>query len=321
MKANRMKSYLINTLLTIALCAAYGLTSGILGTAIGLLISALLGALYYREHFALGIANSLVALIIFTLFFGPVQALIAGVPMLLLALALALGTRFKLSIYKLLFLCSVLFLLELLFNLGLVGQLSGGEVTLSSMMLEMGRQTRELMLQQYSNPEMAGVIEQAIFSAIDMSIMLAPTIFTVISIVLAFTLISIYKKMMLKHEDMSFLLPFNALQGDKPFSVFYLALVFLFLAAPEGLFFDAAANVVLILGFLFVMLGLAVFNCKLKQNGTKRTARRVLTAALICFSTVFFMLPLFALLICGLADSFFDYRHLRPTEPKKTERQ
>lgn len=318
MKNSGMKPYMINTLLTIALCAAYCLLGGFLRAAVSVLISALLGVTFYREHYGRGIANSLLLLVIFTLFSGAISALLNGVPIVLLALALALGTRTKLSIYKLLLLCAFLYMADLVISMELLKQMTEGAVSFSSVMLETGNQLREVLKEQYQEPEMAAALEQAVTAAVDTCIMLAPAMLMIFSTAFSYILILIYKKMQNRQEtDMSFLLPFDRLQGEGLMAALYLVLLFALTAAPEGLFADAAANVLLFLSFLFVIFGAAVFDYKMKQRGMQKKMRRLLIFVLICFSGVFLMAPVFAFLIAGLSDSFFDHRRLRSKTEEK----
>lgn len=315
MKKEQLQPYALNTLLTIALCAAYQLLGGLLSVVLGLLISALLGQLMQRKHYVFALANSLLILLIFTLFSGVVSALSAGVPLILLAASLALGTRFKLRLPYLLFLCAFLFVMDLVISLGLVSHASGGEVTLSSIMLESGRQMREVLTAQYPDAETGNMINLLVSTVINLSIMLAPALFMIISTVLSYALISIYKKMQLHSgEDMSFLPPFDKLQGERVPAVIFLLLVVALTAAPTGLFYDVAANVCLFLGFVYFALGLSCFDWKLKQKGTKKNIRRLLMAIFICCSGMLFMLPLLLFATYGITDTFFDYRHLRKAD-------
>ena len=282
---------------------------------IGMLIAALLGMVMHREHFALGITNTILVLIIFTLFLKPVAAIVSGAPLILLGLSLCLGTKFKMKLPHMIMLCAVLYLLEVLIGLKVTESLSNGNASFSSMMLETGEQMRTVMQAYYPEPEYKDMIEQAISMSVDMSIMLAPAVFTIVSIVLSSVLVYVYKKMQnVQKTDMSFWIPFNQLQADRLFAVLFLLLFVVLTATRGGMAFAAIANVVLILTFLFFILGLAVFNYKLKQKGAGDTMRKLLTAALICFSTMFCMIPIFALIICGVTDAFFDYRGLRPDD-------
>ncbi len=317
-KNNRFKSYCLNTLLTIALSAAYCLLGGVLGMVVGLLISALLAAVISREHFLVGLGNSIIVLAILVLFLGIVPGISSGVPLVLLGVSLALATRFKLSIYKLLLLCTALFDFDIIFSMNLLGKLSGGEITLSSMMLDMGQQFRSILAEQNLDPASLDMMEKMISNVVDTSIMLAPAMFTIISLVLSYILIVIYKKIQTKSGvDMAFLQPFHQLQSDRVIAVLFLLLLLVLTAVPEGMFFAACANVVLILCFIFFVLGLSVFEYKLRAKGTSRIYRRIWIIALICCSTMFFMIPVIAMVICGISDAFFDYRHLRPEEMSK----
>jgi len=318
LNTNRLKYYFLNTLLTIALCVAYCLFGSFISTVIGMLIAALLGMVMYREHFGLGFGNAILVLIIFTLFLGPEVAIINGVPLILLGISLCLGTKTKMKLHHMIMLCTVLYLLDILIGLKLTESLTNGEFSFNSYMLATGEQMREVMQLYYPDPEYREMIDQAISMSVDTSIMLAPAVFTLVCVVLSYVLISVYKKMqMAQKTDMSFWVPFNQLQADRLFAVLFLVLFVLLTASKNGMFFSVVANVVLILTFLFLVLGLSVFNYKLKQKGAGNTMRNLLTAALICFSTMFCMIPVFALIICGLTDAFFDYRGLRPDDSQE----
>lgn len=312
MNIKRLKPYMYNTLLTIALCAAYCLLGGILGMLTGLLISALLALVLYHEHYGFGAANGILILAIFSIFYGVVPALISGVPLILSALALVLGTRLRLSLYQLLLLCSFLFVADLVLTFKVIGHMSGTDVAFSSIMLDAGRQVREMLAAQYTDPAMEDMLEQVISASVDMSIMLAPAMFMIMSAALSYLLVFIFKRLQQRRGvDVTFLTPFDSMQGDKLIVIVYLFLALLLTAAPEGLLFGALANVLLVLSFLFVVLGLSVFDWKMKQRGTQRTTRRLILFGLICFSTMSFLLPVLVLLICGATDCFFDYRRLR----------
>ncbi len=317
LKKEQLQPYMLNTLLTIALCAAYCLLGGLFSVITGLFISALLGQVMLRRHFIYAVANSFLIFLIFTLFSGVTVALMAAVPLALLAASLALGTRFKLPLPRLLLLCAFLYVMDLMVSLGLASHLSGGEVTLSSVMLETGRQMTELFRAQCPDAETEHLLEQIVTTLIDLSIMLAPSIFMIISTVLSYLIIAIYKKIQQRRgEDMSFLQPFDRLQGERFVAVIFLVLILLLTAAPTGMLYDVVANVCLFLCFLYFCFGLSCFDWKLKQKGTKKTARRVLIAALICCSGMLVMLPFLAFLTYGLTDSFFDYRHLHKQSDK-----
>jgi len=315
-----MKAYMINTLLIIALCAAYSLLGGLLQLVLGLLISALMGVTFYRQHYGFGILNSLLIIMIFSLFGGVLFAISAAAPLILLGIALALGTRFKLSLGRLLFLCAFLFVANIVASFMLAGSQSGGEVTLSASMLEMGRMLKEAFKAQYSDPELATVIDRAVTEAVNMSIMLSPSIFMIISVALAYLLITMYKKLQIKNDvDMAFLTPFEMLRADRLMAVLYLVLLFVFSAAPAGLFADMAINVIVLLSFLFMAVGMSVFDMKMKRSGIKQSVRRLLFAALLLFSGMLFMMPVIFFAVTGLSDSFFDYRRLSGEKEEKEE--
>jgi len=312
----RLKPYFLNTLLTITCCAAYGLIQDIITIPLLLLISVLLGVVFYREHFGLGIANSIVVLTIFTLFFGVVSALVNGVPLILLALALALGVRLKMPLKVLLLLCAGLFMVDLMVSMELLEYFSNGELNISAVMLESGTMVREMMMEQYSDPEMLAMVEEAVRMSVDMAIMLAPGMFIIISTILAYVLIVVYKRVMNRQQvDTSFLIPFEQFGGDRVIAVLYVILFIVLTAAPMGeVFSSAALNVFIVLSFIFAVFGAAVFDYKFKQKGMKKILRRLLIFGALTLSGTFMLIPLFACIVFGLLDSFFDYRHLHTKE-------
>ncbi len=320
MKPDSFKSYITGTLLTIALCAIYCLFGGLLQMVTGLFISALLGDTYFRRHYGYGILNSLLVLTVFALFAGVIAAISAGVPLILLGLALALGTRFKLDVYRLLPLCAFVHIANLLVGFLVADRLSGGEVTYSAMMLDLGQTLQETLASQYTQPELKAAIDDVISRAVDMSIMLSPAMFIVLSTVLSYFLLVVYKKMQQKKgTDMSFLSPFDTLKADKTSAVLFVILFILLTAAPAGMFASAAANVLLVLGFLFMVIGMSVFDMQMKRRGTPKTSRRISLFLLIALSSMFFFIPVIALVIWGLLDSFFDFRKLRKDDEEEQE--
>ena len=314
MNEKRWTPYMMNTLLTIALCGAYGFLQGPLSLVLGVLLSALLGVVLYKEHYLLGILNAALVLGIFIFCFDFTLALTNSIPIILLGAALALGTRFKMPVHLLLLLCAGLYMADLMVGMELIEHSSGGEVSIQSIMLESGNMVSEMFVSQYPGPE-AEMLEDIIRSAIDLSIMLAPGMFMIISSVFAFVLVVVYKKMMQKnHVDMSFLLPFEQFQAERVISVLYLVLFVIVLSAPSGKFLAMCLNVLLILSFIFIVFGMSVFDNIFKKKGIKKGLRRLVIVLLLIFSNTFLMIPVFAYLICGLLDSFFDYRHLRTKE-------
>jgi len=311
LKTSKVKNYFLNTLLTIALCCAACFLDGLLGNLIWILISALLGVVLYRYHFTLGILNCGLVIAVFSLFFNVINGLICAVPLILLGISLALGTRFKVNTYYLILISAVLFLLNTMFSMELLRISSGGATTLNSLLLDAGQQLREAAMQM--EPEAYAAFEEGISMTIGIITMLSPAIFVTISIVLAYILIAIYKKIQTAQGvDMSFLCPFEKLQAEKSFSVFYIVLLLLLTFVPGGIVFDAVVNVLLILSVIFLGLGLSVFTFKLKHEKSDNQSRRLLIIMLIACSTAFFIVPLFGMILCGLLDSFFDYRKLRP---------
>ncbi len=312
MKTNGFKPYILNTLLSVGLCCAYALVGGGISLLIGMLISALLGVVFYREHYGLGIANSILVLVVLMLFLSPIPALTSGIPLVLLSLALSIGNRVKLNVYLMILLCSVLFMADIAVSMELMESMSGGELSFNAIMMEAGNMFGEAMGQQYADTETAEMVEEAMRVMVDVSIMLAPAIFMMVSTVLGYVLIVIYKKVQQKYgTDMSFWLPFECLQSDKVMAFLYLILLLLMMIAPEGLFLDMATNVFLLLSFLFVIIGASVFDYKMKQRGIAKFLRCFIIVGMLAVSTSAFLIPALVLLICGLTDSFRDYRHLQ----------
>lgn|GEM_PF-3720065 len=312
MNTNRLRTYALNTLLTIALCAIYCLLGGTTSLVLGLFISALLALVMYHEHFALGVTNSIVLLVIFTLFGGLTNALLSGVPLIALALALALGTKAKLPFGKMLVLCAFLLVADFIVNMKFMSFTTGGEFTFSRVALEVGRMLRETMVAAHQDPAMVTAIEKTVSAAVDISIMLAPAMFMIACTVMAYVLIVLYKHLQKKREtDVSFLTDFDWLQGDKMMVMLYLILALIVTIAPTGIFLSASANVLLVMSFVFVMLGASVLDWKLRQKGMNPLSRRLLLFGLLCVMTMFFFLPVLLLLLCGLTDCIFDYRHIQ----------
>lgn len=311
MKTSGLKTYFLITLITIALCGASCLLGGLTGTFAWIVIAALLGVVMYRYHFMFGIVNSGFILVIFSLFSNLITGLTNAAPLILLGATMALGTRFKISLSRLLTIASALFLLNTLFGMELLKIASGGNMTLNSLWLDAGQQFRETTMQLY--PESAAMFEDAIAMTVNFMLTISPALMVIASVFMAYVLILIYKKVQtIQGLDMSFLCSFSKLQAEKGFSIFFLILLLLFTVVPKGIFCDAILNVVIILTAIFFVLGFSVLCFKLKKDNSNVSARRLFIIVLIVSSTAFFMVPLLALAVCGLLDSFFDYRKIRP---------
>ncbi len=312
MKRNKFMTYGIYTLFIIALSAAFCLLQGFVGTLVGMLISAVLAVVFYHEHYSFSVLNTVLFLVILTLFLSPGQMLYAGVPIVLLALSLHFGMKKKLGLYPLMLICTALFLAEFLVGMGLLSFASDNQVTLSSMMLDIGRQMQAMLLAQNPDVAMKTQIESAIQTTVDMFIQLAPAVFLIFSTIEAYILIVIYKALLEKRKtDVSHLVTFSQMQAEKTTAVIFLILLLLLTALPHGMFRSAAINVFVILCFIFWALGLSVFDAKLQMNGTKKGKRIFLLLILGLGSTMLLMAPTLFLVGYGLLDSFFDFRHLR----------
>jgi len=320
LKQDSLKSYISASLLTIVLCAAYCLTGGILQFVAAMFISALLGNVYYRHHYGYGILNSLMVLAVFSLFAGVMAAAMITVPLLLLGLSLALGTRFKMKMSGLLLLCTMIYIASLLVGFTITEHVAGPDGNITAIMLEVGRTMESALVSQYPEPELQEMIRQVIRQAVDISIMLAPATFIVFSIVLSYCQIIVFKKMQQKKgEDMAFLVPFEALAGDKTIAVLAIVLFVLLTAAPAGMFASAGLNVLLVLGFIFMVLGMSVFDMKMKRRGMPRFRRRFFLITLVVLSSMVIMLPVLFFTLWGLLDCFFDFRKLGADEEQSDE--
>ena len=312
MKHGLTKSYMLNTLLTIGLCAAYCLWGGVLQLIAGLLISALLGVTLYRQHYAFGILNSLLVVMIFSLFAGAMAAVTAGVPLILLGLALALGTRFKMKFNDLLAVCAFVYIANVMLGFVVLDSIAGESASFSAVLMEMGENLKAAFAAEYQDPEIKETISRALTEAVNLSIMLSPAIFMILSLVQAYLLLIVYKKLQMKNGvDMSFLSGFDSLRLGREAAIIYLVLFVVLTGLASSLFADAAANVLLVMSFLYMFVGMSVFESKMKKNGTPKLTRRLVFIGSVIFSTTFLMLPALVFVITGLLDSFLDYRKLR----------
>ena len=317
LKNNRFVTYGIDTLLLLVLSTAFCSLGGVLGSVIGILISAVLATVYCREHYSLSIFSTLLSLAVITFFYGPLQMLYLAVPLVLVALSLTLGTKLKIGFLPLVTICTILFLSEFLVGLKIVEMTQSG-VTFSSMVLDTGREFQTLFIDQLPDAALQEQMKDIVESSLHTFIMLAPAVFTVICAVLSLFQILVYKRIQQKRKvDMSFLTPFDSLQADRAGSIIFLLVILLANALPEGLFRDAMVNVSVISGFMLMVCGVSFFDFKLNQVGMRKFVRRFILVVLAMSSTMLMMAPLFLLVGGGLLDSFFDFRHKRNEENQK----
>ncbi len=313
MKLQDIKSYLLCNLMLIALSCAYCALGGLLSMLISFLIAALFGMVFYRYHYGLSVLSFLATVLVFILFYSPIQAISVLVPLLLLGIAFSLSSRYKLSFYPLLLLCTFLFAADFLLGLYMLQAKTEGALTLNSIILENGRAIEGAYISMYG-AENAHEISKLISSVIDICLMLAPAMLLIMCAVSAYLSILFYKSLLKKAgEDMSYLKLFYLMQAERPLAVFYLVMLILLTVVPQGMFASALSNVFLITSFMFIILGASVFDFKMVQKGSKKITRVLILLAIFSFSFVMYI-PLLFFLIYGLSDSFFDYRKLRKEE-------
>ena len=308
MKASPASHYIRITLLTIALCALYSLMDGLGTTLVGLCISSCLALAFYNEHYGKAIANSLLVVIIFFLQQGVVSALMTSVPILLVALSLNLGARLRLPLFRVVLICFVLYVSDIVINLKLISYVTDGEMTISSLMLQLGEEIRALPQLQSADPAVKNVVEQVIRTSVDASIRFAPAVFMIISMALAYGVVALFKAMQVKRGvTMDFWVPFTALHAHWILGAQYLLFGILLFSAPQGYFFDLTANVLLVMSFIFVVLGVSVILFKSQLNpGGNGNGKWIILLVLCVIGMV--LLPILVCLFYGLTDSFFDYR-------------
>lgn len=317
------KNYLLTCAAVVLLSAISCFAGGILQAVCGILIAALLGLQTVKYHY--GYVSATVSLVfltplVITAFlsdaaFGQaiVYTALLTVPVILMGLTLGFAANIKLSYYKTVVLLALIYLIGSLTNMKILSSASPA-FRLENMIADSVGQLQTILNSAYgSNSEMIDPILSALGEIAKTTLTLAPAIFCLLSLFLAFLSITLFKAMSVKQQsDMSFWPNFCKLRADRISSVLFLVIFILNAFSPEGLFADATLNVTVILCGIFFVFGLSYLDWKMRIRGIKRMARRLIIIACIPLCTSFFMLPLLILVSLGIVDGLFDLRTRKP---------
>lgn len=247
-------------------------------------------------------------------------AALNGVIIILLGLSLGLGKRINLSYYKLLFICAFVYISGTVASLFVLKSASVDVFSLETFHAA-ANTTIEMFKESgyYVNPEVIDALNSYLKAIVLFMMQITPALLIIISIFCAFLVVQIFKRVMIKAGvDIRHFVPFDKMRAPRSCAVIFIVLFVLLSASFGGnIAYDAGLNVMFVLGFLLMVCGLSYFDWRLKMRGTKKSARRIMEIALIPISYMFMMMPLFALLILGMADSLFDLR--KSTQKNKDE--
>ncbi len=302
----------------IGLTAVFCLTTGIFQALFGVMVSVLLGLQTTKYHYWYLLATSVLILGVSALFFGFPVSLIIAVPYVLIGLALGFSFNLKLSSYKTVVICAVLFLAGMLVQIKFVEEFSATQTDLGELIMASANEIKQIFASVYgAEGELLSQIDELFNAMAQTLITLTPALFTIMSLALAYGALSLFKACARKDgADVTHFANFDQLRTDKILGILYLALVLLNLFAPAGYFADLSLNVLIILTFVFFVFGLSYLDFRMKIGGVKKGIRRVIVAALCIFPFVLFTLPFMLITGAGVMDSLMDFRKRSASKPQ-----
>ena len=290
--------------------AAYCYLSPLLSFAGGIAAAALLGLISARYHYLYIGAAAALALAVSAAAGGVTGALCLGVPLVLLGLSLGMGTRIRLNFAGLLFICTFLYTVRSGMSIIFVTAQNPDALSLNSFYATVKQSIDSLSSLGYNfDPNILAAIDGYMKEIVLIMMRITPAMLIIAGAVSAFILIEVYKRAARRTSlDVAFLSPFEALHIPMHLGIMFLLVALLYSASPEGVFSDAALNVIVILMFMFFACGLSLFDFRLKVGGMKKATRRIFEIAIIPVSYMLMMVPIIAFSVFGLVDSFADFR-------------
>lgn len=319
MTGKNAKYYLLTSAALVILAFATCFFAGFVQLLAGILISVLLGSQTSKFHYGFVAASAslvfLVPLVVSLLSGGAfttalLYAALFMIPVILMGLTLGFAMNLKLSFYKTVLILTVLYLAGTLTSMKVLDSTGTPAMDIEAIIAQSIDQVM-LSLESAAStaPEVKEVFSTIVGTISSMMLTLSPSIFILLSLAVGYVTAIIFKAFQKRRqEDMSFWPEFYMQRADRTSAILFIIIFFLNSVAPEGLFSDATANVIVILSCIFFVHGLSFFSWKLRASGIKPHARKLMLIALIPLCSMMFMMPFFIIMITGVSDGIFDYR-------------
>ncbi len=316
---SNIKYYLMTTAALVALAFITCFFAGFVQLFAGILISVILGSQIVKIHYGFVATSASIAFLIplvISMLSGAlfttalIYTALFMIPVILMGLTLGFAANLKLSFNKTVILLAVLYLASTLTSMEVLNNTGNPAMNIEAVISQSIDQTMASLESVYADsPEVKELFNTVIGAFSSMMLTLSPSIFIILSLAVGYISVLIFKYFqMRRHEDMSFWPAFYMQRADKSSAILFLIIFFLNSFAPDGLFSDAIANVVVILSCIFFLYGLTFFSWKLRASGVKSSTRKLIFIALIPICSMLFMMPFFIILATGLFDGLFDYR-------------
>ncbi len=312
------KSYILLT----AVLAAVLILSFLLplvGGLLQLLAGALLGVTVVKYHYRYVIATSCLMLALLALYgwaAAPDAVLMVvlanGVPMILFGLSIGIGINLKLSLYKLVLVSAMAYLVSDMALLWAMQLQSGGGNLLGDMILSTTDQAYQMMEQMYGgvlSAEELAQVKDLIGDMASLLVSLVPSMLIVVSLLVAYAGVAFVKWFLGKSGwDMWYLLSFWDIRGDRVLAIAFLVVFLLNMAGISAIVNDLTLNVICVIVALFYVFGLAFLDWWMRERGMRKTPRVLALVAVYLSAFLFALLPVLAVIGIGIADSIFDFR-------------
>lgn len=309
--SNKIKEYISLMVLIVIVTLLSMLPLTILSFLCSAVIIAALGYITTKYHYGyVAIAWSSIFLV-YLIFTGNfLGALSAALPFALCGLTLGISYNLRLPPVKTLSIFTAVYTLNITASLKLTGVSDSGQNIFEEVIGSAGAIYRESLLSAYgtelSNAEISNIVSELTSAMLQIT----PSFIVIACAVFALLCFYTFKRFCaIRKADVSFLTAFSEWRAEKTVSIIYFVLLVLSLFAPSGnVLSDALMNMVIVMMFLFFLLGLSLVEHLLKKNIARSGLRKLILVAITVISLPFMGIPFFALSIAGALDGLMDYR-------------
>ena len=239
MNKEKIKSQLLNLIAVLFFCFVFCVTDGIIGFFASVFASVFLGCAITKHYYGFFVLETSMILAIITAFYTLMAGALgfaAGIKeaamIVLLGSALGIATNVGFTVGKTILLCSAVYFADVLIGI----LLSQDSISYSMLLEELGTVITDSITTQYgSQPEVVAMTEELIREMIMLSYKLMPAMFIGISVLSAFILTVIYKKMLSKiNKDIVPLTNIADLRGNKILGIIFLISLSNFLTSKKS---------------------------------------------------------------------------------------
>lgn len=272
---------------------------------------ATIGYAVTRHHYSFVSVVCIINFVIYLIFSGNIlYALSSSVPVILCGLTLGICYNLKFSVFKLLTIFTLVFVLNTALNIKVTEIVQKGQNVFNETIYLAGNICRETLTSAYGS-ELALSEIDALVSEITSTLLRFSPSFIVIACI-CFSLISYYlfKRLnQIRKNDVSHFAQFSLWKSDKFIAITFFVLIALSLVIPENFYIsDVLLNMVTVMAFIFFVFGLSFLEFKLEFKINKPFLRKFILVVIASLSLLFMGVPFMVLSVLGAIDGISDLR-------------